>query len=122
MAKAGELEAAYWQRAARKKKWGVLALLVAAGLWVWLVYLLVVPYSGDGVHECAALLLRDMMASDECMEPRPWWQMLGLLGAALPMSIVGVGLYVAGAVSESLCYHLKEVQYYTARDASLDPN
>ncbi|WP_248862820.1 helix-turn-helix domain-containing protein [Streptomyces halobius] len=34
-----------------------------------------------------------------------------LLAAALPMSVVGVGRYVAGSVSRSLWYHLQMVQY-----------
>ncbi|REK89620.1 hypothetical protein DY245_14895 [Streptomyces inhibens] len=100
----------------------MLLLLVAAALWAWLVYLLAVPYSVDGAHECAALLFRDMIPSVQCLQPRPWWEMLGLLGAALPMSVVGAGLYVAGSVSQSLWYHLQQVQYFETRDARMDSN
>lgn len=120
METAAELRSAFWRRAARRKRRGLLALVVAAGLWGWLVYLLAVPYSVDGTQECAALLFRDLSPSVQCLEPRMWWQMLGLLGAALPTSVVGVGLYVAGTVSQSLCYHLQEVQYLEARESSVD--
>ncbi|WP_411138043.1 hypothetical protein [Streptomyces sp. C10] len=118
METAAELRSAFWQRAARRKRWGLLALVVATGLWVWLAYLLAVPYSVDATQQCAALLFREPSPSTECLQTRTWWQMLGLLGAALPTSVVGVGLYVAGAVSQSLCYHLQEVQYFEARDVN----
>ncbi|WP_328549184.1 hypothetical protein OG301_00120 [Streptomyces platensis] len=120
MSKAAELGSAFWQRAARRKKRGLLALAVAAGLWVWLAYLLAAPYSVDGTHQCAALLFRDLAPASQCLQTRTWWQMLGLLGAALPMSVMGVGLYVAGSVSQSLCYHLQEVEYFEAREPSVD--
>ncbi len=118
MAEAAELGTAFWQRAARRKRWGLLALRVAAGLWVWLVYLLTVPYSANDAHQCAALLFRDMIPSAQCLQPRPWWEMLGLLGAALPLSVVGVGLYVAGSVSQSLWYHLRMVRYFEGQDSA----
>ncbi|MFI5520226.1 hypothetical protein [Streptomyces platensis] len=118
MSKAAELRSAFQLRAARGKKWGLSALVVATGLWLWLAYLLAVPYSLDGTHPCAALLFRELSPSEPCLQTRTWWQMLGLLAAALPMSIAGVGLYVAGSVSHSLCYHLQEVQYFEAHEAS----
>ncbi|MFC9227413.1 hypothetical protein ACFTZI_00190 [Streptomyces decoyicus] len=120
MAKSAELGSAFWQRAARRKKWGLLALVVAAGLWGWLAYLLILPYSVDGTQQCAALLFRDAVPSAQCLQTRTWWQMLGLLGAVLPLSVVGAGLYVAGSVSQSLCYHLQEVQYFESRETSVD--
>lgn len=43
-----------------------------------------------------------------------------LLGAALPLSVVGAGLYVVGSVSQSLCYHRQEVQYFESRETSVD--
>ena len=120
MSKSAELGSAFWQRAARRKKWGLLALVVAAGLWGWLAYLLILPYSVDGTQQCTALLFRDVAPSAQCLQTRAWWQMLGLLGAALPLSVVGAGLYVAGSVSQSLCYHLQEVQYFESRETSVD--
>lgn len=122
MSTAAELRSDFWQRATRRKKWGLPALVVSAGLWVWLAYLLAVPYSVDGNQSCAALLFRDVVPSAQCLQSRTWWQMLGLLGAALPLSIVGVGLYIAGSVSQSLCYHLKEVGYFEAREAGTESN
>lgn len=122
MSKSAELGSAFWQRAARRKKWGLLALVVAAGLWGWLAYLLTVPYSADGAQQCAALLFRDLAPSAQCLQTRTWWQMLGLLGAALPVSVVGAGLYVAGSVSQSICYHLQEMEYFEARETSVDSN
>ncbi|MEU8781133.1 hypothetical protein [Streptomyces sp. NPDC048637] len=122
MSKSAELRSAFWRRAARRKKWGLLALIVAAGLWVWLAYLLIVPYSVDGGCPCAALLFREVVPSAQCLQTRMWWQLLGLFGAALPLSVMGAGLYVAGSVSQSLCYHLQEVQYFEAREAGTGSN
>ncbi|MER6839284.1 hypothetical protein [Streptomyces platensis] len=120
MSRAAELRSAFQQRAARGKKWGLLALAVATVLWLWLAYLLAVPYAVDDTQQCAALLFRDLPPSEECLQTRTWWQTLGLLAAALPTSVVGVGLYVAGSLCQSLCYHLQEVQYFEDREASAD--
>ncbi|MEV7105518.1 hypothetical protein [Streptomyces atroolivaceus] len=105
-------------RAGRTRTWGLVLLSLAALLWAWCAVLLLMPYEvdeepdDDYPAECESRLFTDRATANEglrngdyCGDERDWPEVIAVLGASLPVSITGVGLYTVGTVSRRMSAH-----------------
>ncbi|MFF8378783.1 hypothetical protein ACF07V_21945 [Streptomyces sp. NPDC015661] len=99
-------------RARRTQGWGLGLLAVAALLWIWLAVLLFTPYqSGEYSRECTSRFTSEYLHDNDsrCVEERDWPELLAVLGASVPVGVVGAVLYTSGSVSHRMAEHLAEV-------------
>ncbi|MEV0413986.1 hypothetical protein AB0I68_25035 [Streptomyces sp. NPDC050448] len=120
---AEEYEMAFRERAERKRTLGVLLLIAAGGIWLWLAYELFAPFSLDyGSHSsttCASPVFYDEGSSgkhgyaeaegDRCAVARDSADLLGLLVVSLPLATVGVFQYTSGTVALAARRHTEEL-------------
>ncbi|MFI5987645.1 hypothetical protein ACIBEA_43155 [Streptomyces sp. NPDC051555] len=100
-------------RGLRQQSWGRGLIAVAVLIWLWLGYLLVLPFSADpGGNskpvECESRTFHQngrwarTYAGDEgerCDAERDWGPITAGLLLSLPFAVLGTGLYVAGTSS-----------------------
>ncbi|MFF9852208.1 hypothetical protein [Streptomyces litmocidini] len=99
-------------RARRTQGWGLGLLAVAALLWIWLGVLLFAPYETDeSGHDCTSRFTSENLHDNEssCVIERDWPELLAVLGASVPVSVIGGVLYTSGSVSHRMAEHLAEV-------------
>ncbi|WP_326767088.1 hypothetical protein OG978_23400 [Streptomyces sp. NBC_01591] len=89
----------FHHRSALMQTWGVVLLLIACALWVWLGFLL----AEDQDMYCH----RTMSSMCEVDTDVP--KQLTLLGISAPLSVLGAGLLVAGSVRRQTSAHVFEV-------------
>ncbi|GGV05304.1 hypothetical protein GCM10010275_51040 [Streptomyces litmocidini] len=99
-------------RARRTQGWGLGLLTVAALLWIRLAVLLFTPYeTGDSGHDCTSRFTSENLHDDEssCVVERDRPELLAVLGASVPVSVIGGVLCTSGSVSHRTAEHLAEV-------------
>ena len=100
-------------RARRTQGWGLGLLALAGLLWIWLAVLLFAPYEAGEYRtkECLSRWSSENLHSDgrRCVEERDWRELLAVLGASVPLAVVGSVLYTSGSVSHRMAEHLAEV-------------
>ncbi|MFE0648344.1 hypothetical protein ACFVZH_07125 [Streptomyces sp. NPDC059534] len=96
-------------RARRTQGWGVGLLAVAGLLWVWFGVLLLTPYEpADGSNTCPTLLTSEYLHDKACEEARDWPELVGVIGASVPLAVIGAVLFTSGSVSHRMAEHLAE--------------
>ncbi|TPQ15860.1 hypothetical protein [Streptomyces sporangiiformans] len=105
-----ELHRKLLDRAGKWKERGIGLLILAALMWGYVAWQLLMPsgaFSGGG--GCYGLLFEKPAYGDgsvaRCAVERPWPRLLGVLGLSVPVSIVGAVLYTKGSVSMLLSHH-----------------
>ncbi|MDT0426630.1 MULTISPECIES: hypothetical protein [Streptomyces] len=115
-----EYDLQFRDRAARIRTWGLILLSLAALLWIWCAVLLMMPYEADtsgktdyrSPAHCEARLFTDrgtanhgLQEGNYCANERDWPEALAVLGASVPLSTVGVGLFTIGTVTRRMSAH-----------------
>ncbi|WP_330302317.1 MULTISPECIES: hypothetical protein [unclassified Streptomyces] len=87
----GDVRVEQYQRdAERIEKWSIFWVLVAIAMWVWFLYLLLVPHESPSGARCHAPLFDLAGQTGGCYaEMRQWPALLGILALAVVPSIVG---------------------------------
>ncbi|MFC7263481.1 MULTISPECIES: hypothetical protein [Streptomyces] len=87
----GDVRVEQYQRdAERIEKWSIFWVLVAIAMWVWFLYLLLVPHESPSGARCHAPLFDLAEQTGGCYaEMRQWPALLGILALAVVPSIVG---------------------------------
>ncbi|MFG3116670.1 hypothetical protein ACGF4C_19985 [Streptomyces sp. NPDC048197] len=104
------------ERSVRARDMGFGLVIIAALLWVWCGVLLIMPYevkTGPDTlsQKCAARLFTDEGTANEgrledaCADERDWPELLAVLGASLPISVVGSALITYGSLSIRMSKH-----------------
>ncbi|MFB7450088.1 MULTISPECIES: hypothetical protein [unclassified Streptomyces] len=99
-------------RARRTRAWGLGLLAVAVLLWIWLAVLLFTPYETDTYgRECTSRFTSENLHNSDsrCVNERDWPELLAVLGASVPVAVIGGVLYTSGSVSHRMAEHLAEV-------------
>ncbi|WP_426404477.1 hypothetical protein ACN9M0_29530 [Streptomyces sp. R-07] len=99
-------------RARRTQAWGLGLLAVAGLLWVWLAVLLFTPFeAGESSRECTSRFTSENLHNSDssCVNERDWPELLAVLGASVPVAVIGSALYTSGSVSHRMAEHLAEV-------------
>ncbi|MFC9391984.1 hypothetical protein ACFTWS_02325 [Streptomyces sp. NPDC057027] len=99
-------------RARRTRAWGLGLLAVAVLLWIWLAVLLFTPYETDTYgRECTSRFTSENLhnSGSRCVNERDWPELLAVLGASVPVAVIGGVLYTSGSVSHRMAEHLAEV-------------
>ncbi|WFB05653.1 hypothetical protein LRS74_00455 [Streptomyces sp. LX-29] len=78
-------------------------------------WLLAVPYE-VGDNKCEAVLFAEHRWQN-CEDARPWWEMLAILGASVPVAIVGTALCVAGHTNLAISRHWRSAASLEAEAA-----
>ncbi|WP_406013925.1 hypothetical protein OG520_18735 [Streptomyces sp. NBC_00984] len=88
----GDLQEQYRQDADRIEKWSMLWMLVTIGMWVWFLFLLLVPYDAGGTSCQAPLFHPAQENGGACRsDVRQWPVLLGVLAlAVLPTLVAAV--------------------------------
>lgn len=101
-----ELHRMLLDRAGTWKGRGALLLILAALMWGYVAWQLVMPEPGGF---CDGLLFDEQTSSDRavarCAAERPWPRLLAVLGLSVPVSIAGAVLYTKGSVSMLMSHH-----------------
>ncbi|MBT2457343.1 hypothetical protein [Streptomyces sp. ISL-86] len=115
---------AFRDRADRRQTWGVFLLLVALGIWLWVAYQLLAPFSitrsgtshdldcGSRVFYDAGESGRESYAEAEgerCAAERDLADPLALLLLALPFAVGGAFQYASGTFALRMSEHAAEV-------------
>ncbi|MER7537729.1 hypothetical protein ABTX77_23520 [Streptomyces sp. NPDC097704] len=99
-------------RARRTQAWGLGLLAVAVLLWIWLAVLLFTPYETDAYgRECTSRFTSENLHNSDsrCVNERDWPELLTVLGASVPVAVIGGVLHTSGSVSHRMAEHLAEV-------------
>ncbi|MFF2728091.1 hypothetical protein ACFVS9_09310 [Streptomyces sp. NPDC058008] len=116
-------------RAGRTRTKGLVLLCLAALLWVWTAVLLTMPYQADTGRDgdtasCGARLFTERGTAntggsgrESCQKERDWPKVLAVLGASIPVSVVGGSLFTIGTVTRRMSAHgeaMRELDKLTA--------
>ncbi|MFF5805550.1 hypothetical protein [Streptomyces sp. NPDC012746] len=114
-------EEEFTRLAERKRTWGGGLLIAAAGIWLWLAYLLLSPFSvGYGTShttDCDSRVFygdsdrHESYADAEgerCDAERDWAPMFALLVVSLPLAAIGTFQYTSGTVSLGMTRYTAE--------------
>ncbi|WP_405662112.1 hypothetical protein OG379_12495 [Streptomyces sp. NBC_01166] len=102
-------------RAGKTRTWGLVLLALAAILWIWCAMLLMLPYEAD-TTDCKAPLFTERgtantgEAGSDCAKERDWPEVLAVLGASVPVSVVGGSLFAIGTVSRRMSAHAQAIR------------
>ncbi|MFD3530325.1 hypothetical protein [Streptomyces sp. NPDC058664] len=103
---------AFRARARRTQAWGLGLLAVAVLMWIWLAVLLFTPYeTAEHSRECTSRFTSENLHNSDsrCVNERDWPELLAVLGASVPVAVIGGVLYTSGSVSHRMAEHLAEV-------------
>ncbi|MFI7017548.1 hypothetical protein [Streptomyces sp. NPDC050164] len=105
-----ELHRKLLNRAEQWKERGIGLLFVAALMWGYVAWQLLMPGGGfSGGGGCDGLLFEKQTSGDgtvtRCFAGRPWPRLLGVLGLSVPVSIMGAALYTKASVTMLLSHH-----------------
>ncbi|MBT2406627.1 MULTISPECIES: hypothetical protein [unclassified Streptomyces] len=113
---------AFRDRADRRQTWGVFLLLVALGIWLWVAYQLLAPFSISGTShdlDCGSRVFYDAGESgrksyaeaegQRCAAERDLADPLALLLLALPFAVGGAFQYASGTFALRMSEHAAEV-------------
>ncbi|MFC9606284.1 hypothetical protein ACFTTN_22835 [Streptomyces niveus] len=102
--------------AGRQQSWGVGLMTVSAALFLWLGYLLLIPFSTHHYHDeiaCEAPVFYNSEstsysqgAGKRCSAERDWPELLGLGFLAVPPAIAGAALFTSGSVRKRASAHV----------------
>ncbi|MFC8228570.1 hypothetical protein [Streptomyces sp. NPDC057287] len=103
--------------AGRQQGWGLGLMAVAAALFLWLGYLLLMPFSVDsdsfGEIACDAPVFYDSEATPYsqstpklCVAERDWPELLALGALAVPPAVAGAALFVSGSARKRVSGHV----------------
>ncbi|MFJ3728384.1 hypothetical protein ACIPYQ_38260 [Streptomyces sp. NPDC090045] len=114
------------ERASRKQSLGVYLLMATGAIWIWVAYLLLVPFTlGDGTRghsngrECASRVFYDAGDSgdkrtyadregERCAAERDLADSLAWLLISLPFATIGLFHYTAGTLRLQMAQHASE--------------
>ncbi|MBT2898582.1 MULTISPECIES: hypothetical protein [unclassified Streptomyces] len=102
------------RRAGARVAWGVGLSAVAAGLLLWLGWLLLVPYTVPS-HirdvECGSPLENGGSHNSRsvCAGQREWPELVGILALSVPTTAAGAALIVSGTSRRRISAHVFEV-------------
>ncbi|EFE76729.1 hypothetical protein K7395_14080 [Streptomyces filamentosus] len=100
------------RRAGARVAWGVGLSAVAAGLLLWLGYLLLAPYtvasSPSRDLECESPLAhgRSHTSPSLCAGERDWPELVGILALSVPTAVAGAALVVSGTSRRRTSAHV----------------
>ncbi|MFD6332520.1 hypothetical protein ACFWGI_23510 [Streptomyces niveus] len=107
------------RRAGRQQGWGVGLMVVAVALFLWLGYLLLIPFT---VHhyqdeiECEAPVFysseRTSYSEGEagrCSAARDWPELVGVGVLAVPPAVVGAALFTGGSARRRASAHVFQI-------------
>lgn len=115
---------AFRDRADRRQTWGVFMLLVAVGIWLWVAYQLLAPFTlnrgGSYKVDCGSRVFYETGESsgkhsyasvegDRCAAERDLADPLALLLLSLPFATGGVFQYASGTFALRMSEHTAEV-------------
>lgn len=103
--------------AGRQQSWGAGLMAVSAALFLWLGYLLLVPFSvNSGIHDeiaCDAPVFYDSTSTSYsqgtgqlCSSERDWPELLGLGFLAVPPAVAGAALFTSGSARKRASAHV----------------
>ncbi|MFE9362376.1 hypothetical protein ACFYNN_06000 [Streptomyces sp. NPDC006978] len=102
--------------AGRQQSWGVGLMAVSAALFLWLGYLLLIPYSVHDYHDeiaCEAPVFYDSESTSYsqgagklCSMERDWPELLGLGFLAVPPAVAGAALFTSGSARKRASAHV----------------
>ncbi|WP_406148553.1 hypothetical protein [Streptomyces sp. NBC_01012] len=123
--------------AGRQQSWGAGLLVVSAALFLWLGYLLLIPFSVPHYNDevaCDAPVFYDSESSsysqgagDLCSAQRDWPELLGIGVLAVPPAVAGAALVTSGSARKRASAHvfrvleLQESQERAQQRARLKP-
>lgn len=119
------------ERATRKQSLGVCLLIATGGIWLWIAYLLLVPFTlGNGSNgsnghshshgrECASRVFYGAgesgdkrtyadLEGERCAAERDVADSLALLLVSLPFATIGLFHYAAGTANLQIAQHASE--------------
>ncbi|MFG2172494.1 hypothetical protein ACGFMO_14130 [Streptomyces niveus] len=107
------------RRAGRQQSWGVGLIAVSAALFLWLGYLLLIPFT---VHhyqdeiECEAPVFYSSESTSysegeagRCSAARDWPELLGIGVLAVPPAVVGAALVTGGSARRRASDHVFQI-------------
>ncbi|WP_149824793.1 hypothetical protein [Streptomyces tailanensis] len=101
-----ELHRMVLDRAGKWKDRGTVLLILAALLWGYVAWQLLLPEESSG---CDGALFERQKTADgnvpDCAAERPWPRLLGVLGLCVPVSIAGAVLYTKGTLGILMSHH-----------------
>lgn len=102
--------------AGRQQSWGAGLMAVSAALFLWLGYLLLMPFSVHDYHDeiaCEAPVFYDSESSAYgqgtgklCSAERDWPELLGLGFLAVPPAVAGAALFTSGSARKRASAHV----------------
>ncbi|MFE4214477.1 hypothetical protein [Streptomyces sp. NPDC056844] len=102
--------------AGRQQSWGAGLMALSAALFLWLGYLLLIPFSVDDYHDevaCEAPVFYDSEstpysegAGKLCSAERDWPELLGLGALAVPPAVAGAALFTSGSARKRASAHV----------------
>ncbi|MER5553620.1 hypothetical protein ABT001_18450 [Streptomyces sp. NPDC002793] len=112
--------------AGRQQSWGAGLMVISAALFLWLGYLLLVPFTvQDGVFDevaCEAPLFHDSADTTDdkdtpysedvhrlCAVERDWPELLGIGILAVPPAVAGAALFTSGSARKRASAHVFRV-------------
>lgn len=107
------------RRAGRQQSWGVGLMAVSAALFLWLGYLLLIPFTVHHYHDeiaCEAPVFYSGEstsysegAAGRCSAERDWPELLGVGFLAVPPAVVGAALFTSGSARRRASAHVFQV-------------
>ncbi|MFG3406155.1 hypothetical protein [Streptomyces sp. NPDC048142] len=104
------------RRAGARVAWGVGLSAVAAGLLLWLGYLLLAPYTVPSSSPTRSLECESPMeyggshtSPSLCAGERGWPELVGILALSVPTAVAGAALIVSGTSRRRTSAHVLEV-------------
>lgn len=102
--------------AGRQQGWGAGLMTVSAALFLWLGYLLLIPFSTHYYHDeiaCEAPVFHSSEstsysqgAAKRCSAERDWPELLGIGFLAVPPAIAGAALFTSGSARKRASAHV----------------
>ncbi|MGW0788101.1 hypothetical protein ACWD04_07560 [Streptomyces sp. NPDC002911] len=102
--------------AGRQQSWGAGLMAVSAALFLWLGYLLLMPFSVHDHHDeiaCDAPIFHDSESRTYsqgtgrlCAVERDWPELLGLGVLAVPPAVAGAALFTSGSARKRASAHV----------------